>query len=174
MYASDFPHWDFDEPEQTLRQLPAEWRDNVRWRNAARVLPAARAGARCIVSAAAREARLPLDEAPAEGSVRIVEIGGRRIGLYRVGRRAVRARRPLPASRRAALRRNRRDVDRRPRTASSCSARRNGTLRCPWHKWEFDIASGRALADDRLRVRRYAVRVDGAEIVVSLDAPSAG
>ena len=34
MYASDFPHWDFDEPEQTLRQLPAEWRDNIRWRNA--------------------------------------------------------------------------------------------------------------------------------------------
>jgi predicted TIM-barrel fold metal-dependent hydrolase len=34
MYASDFPHWDFDEPEQTLRQLPPEWRDNVRWRNA--------------------------------------------------------------------------------------------------------------------------------------------
>jgi predicted TIM-barrel fold metal-dependent hydrolase len=35
MYASDFPHWDFDEPEQTLRQLPAEWRDAVRWRNGA-------------------------------------------------------------------------------------------------------------------------------------------
>ena len=51
---------------------------------------------------------------------------------------------------------------------------RNGTLQCPWHKWEFDIASGRALADERLRVRRYAVRVDGPEIVVSLDAPSAG
>ncbi len=34
MYASDFPHWDFDEPEQTLRQLPAEWRDRVRWQNA--------------------------------------------------------------------------------------------------------------------------------------------
>jgi predicted TIM-barrel fold metal-dependent hydrolase len=34
MYASDFPHWDFDEPEQTLRQLPESWRENVRWRNA--------------------------------------------------------------------------------------------------------------------------------------------
>ena len=34
MYASDFPHWDFDEPEQTLRQVPGEWRDNVRSRNA--------------------------------------------------------------------------------------------------------------------------------------------
>ena len=34
MFASDFPHWDFDEPEQTLRQLPEEWRDAVRSKNA--------------------------------------------------------------------------------------------------------------------------------------------
>ena len=48
---------------------------------------------------------------------------------------------------------------------------RNGTLRCPWHKWEFDIASGRALADERLRVRRYSVRVQDDEVIVSLNAP---
>ena len=43
MYASDFPHWDFDEPEQTLRQLPEEWRDAVRSGNAVEFfgLPAA-------------------------------------------------------------------------------------------------------------------------------------
>ncbi len=35
MYASDYPHWDFDEPEQTLRKLPEEWREAVRWKNAA-------------------------------------------------------------------------------------------------------------------------------------------
>jgi len=35
MYASDYPHWDFDEPEQTLRLLPKEWREAVRYRNAA-------------------------------------------------------------------------------------------------------------------------------------------
>ena len=34
MYASDFPHWDFDEPEQTIRQLPEAWRENVRAGNA--------------------------------------------------------------------------------------------------------------------------------------------
>jgi uncharacterized protein len=35
MYASDYPHWDFDEPEQTLRALPAEWHEGIRWKNAA-------------------------------------------------------------------------------------------------------------------------------------------
>jgi nitrite reductase/ring-hydroxylating ferredoxin subunit len=44
-------------------------------------------------------------------------------------------------------------------------------VRCPWHKWEFEIATGRCLVDERLRVRRYAVRVDGDEVVVTLDRP---
>jgi predicted TIM-barrel fold metal-dependent hydrolase len=34
-FASDYPHWDYDEPAQTLRTLPAEWREHVAWRNAA-------------------------------------------------------------------------------------------------------------------------------------------
>ncbi len=34
MLASDYPHWDFDEPTQTLRALPVEWRDAVAFGNA--------------------------------------------------------------------------------------------------------------------------------------------
>lgn len=34
-FASDYPHWDFDSPGQTLRTLPPEWREAVAWRNAA-------------------------------------------------------------------------------------------------------------------------------------------
>jgi nitrite reductase/ring-hydroxylating ferredoxin subunit len=119
-----------------------------------------------------REARLPLGDAPAEGDVRLVEVAGRRLGLFRVGDRL------------HAL------ADRCPhRGAPICSGRittpievdgdsvrlgrQASVLRCPWHKWEFEIATGRCLVDERLRLRRYAVRVDGDEIVVSLDPPSA-
>jgi nitrite reductase/ring-hydroxylating ferredoxin subunit len=122
-------------------------------------------------TARAREARLPLREAPAEGDVRLVEVGGRRLGLFRVGDRL------------HAL------ADRCPhRGAPICSGRittpievdgdsvrlgrEASVLRCPWHKWEFEIATGRCLVDERLRLRRYAVRVEGDEIVVSLDRPA--
>jgi nitrite reductase (NADH) small subunit len=122
------------------------------------------------VSPTEREARLPLADAPGEGEVKMIDIGGRRIGLYRVGETLY------------AL------ADRCPhRGAPLCSGSvatavdlrggelvlgtRNGIVRCPWHKWEFDIATGRALADERLRVRRYSVRVQDHEVVVSLDPP---
>ena len=31
-------------------------------------------------------------------------------------------------------------------------------VRCPWHKWDFEIETGRCTVDPRLKVRRYAVR----------------
>jgi len=34
-FASDYPHWDFDEPNLTLRELPADWRDPIMGANAA-------------------------------------------------------------------------------------------------------------------------------------------
>ena len=123
------------------------------------------------MSSAPREARLPLRDAPAEGTVRMLEVGGHRVGLYRVDDTLY------------AL------ADRCPhRGAPLCSGRiatpveaRDGVLtvgkplsivRCPWHKWEYEIATGRCLVDDRLRVRRYGVRVDGDQVVVSLDLPA--
>jgi nitrite reductase/ring-hydroxylating ferredoxin subunit len=117
---------------------------------------------------AQREARLPLDDAPPAGTVRLLEIGGHRIGLVQVDG-------SLHAL-----------ADRCPhRGAPLCSGRiatpievrdgelglggRASILRCPWHKWEFEITTGRCVVDPRLRVRKYAVRLEGDEIVVSLD-----
>ena len=117
-----------------------------------------------------REVRIPLEDAPGEGMVRMLELGSHRIGLYRV------------AGTYHAL------ADRCPhRGAPLCAGtigtpietdgptlivgQRRSIVRCPWHKWEFEIATGRSLVDDRLRVRRYAVRLDGEDVVVTLDRP---
>lgn len=35
--------------------------------------------------------------------------------------------------------------------------RENLILRCPWHQWEFDLETGRQLADPSCRVRVYRV-----------------
>jgi len=33
-------------------------------------------------------------------------------------------------------------------------------LRCPWHGWEFDLATGRSVFDpERMRVKAYPVEV---------------
>lgn len=40
-------------------------------------------------------------------------------------------------------------------------------LSCPWHGWEFDLLSGKALTDPKVRVRRYPTEVlDGTVFVV--------
>ncbi len=39
-------------------------------------------------------------------------------------------------------------------------------LRCPWHEWEYDIATGEALFDPKVRVVTYPVAIiDGAVAV---------
>jgi nitrite reductase (NADH) small subunit len=118
-----------------------------------------------------RETRLPIADAPDEGSARLISIDGIRIGLFRVG------------SHLHAL------ADRCPhRGAPLCAGRvatpigyENGELslgrhasvvRCPWHKWEFEIETGRCLVDEKLRVRRYDIRIEGDEVVVTLDQPT--
>ena len=39
-------------------------------------------------------------------------------------------------------------------------------LKCPWHQWEFDIKTGQALYDEKLRVKTYRVVQEGDEIVL--------
>lgn len=119
----------------------------------------------------ARETRVRLAGPPTDGKVALLDVGGQRVGLYRVDGRL------------HAL------ADRCPHRGAPLCAGLVGTplevlgdeptlglprsvVRCPWHKWEFDIASGRCLVDPKLRVRRYAVRIEGDEAVVSLDRPS--
>ena len=42
-------------------------------------------------------------------------------------------------------------------------------IRCPWHLWEFDIATGVCLVDARARVKTYPVVVEDNQVVVYAD-----
>jgi nitrite reductase/ring-hydroxylating ferredoxin subunit len=42
-------------------------------------------------------------------------------------------------------------------------------IRCPWHLWEFEIATGRCLVDPHVRVKTYPVVVEDGLIVVYAD-----
>jgi nitrite reductase/ring-hydroxylating ferredoxin subunit len=41
-------------------------------------------------------------------------------------------------------------------------------VRCAWHGWEFEIATGRCVADPSVRARTYPVTVEHGQVVVTL------
>jgi 3-phenylpropionate/trans-cinnamate dioxygenase ferredoxin subunit len=123
-----------------------------------------------MATAIAREARLPLAEAPGEGERRLVQLGGRSVGVFRLDGDYFALADRCP-HRGAPLCSSGEVVNAVEGVGDAARVTREGALvRCPWHKWDFEIATGRCPADARLRVRRYPVRVDGEELVVSLDA----
>lgn len=44
--------------------------------------------------------------------------------------------------------------------------RESEILKCPWHQWEFDIKTGQALYDEKLRVKTYRVAQEGEDVVI--------
>ena len=42
------------------------------------------------------------------------------------------------------------------------------TVTCPWHGWEYDVASGACQMDASITVQRFDVKVEGDDIVVSI------
>lgn len=42
-------------------------------------------------------------------------------------------------------------------------------IRCPWHLWEFEIATGHCLVDQRVRVKTYPVSIQDGQLVVEYD-----
>ncbi|HLU60101.1 MAG TPA: Rieske (2Fe-2S) protein [Pseudonocardia sp.] len=97
------------------------------------------------------------------GQRKIVEIEGRSIGVFNVGGRYYALRNACPHA-------GARLCDGvltglvTSRTPGEYTYLRQGEiLRCPWHGWEFDIATGRSWFDPaRTRVRAYEATVEPA------------
>lgn len=45
------------------------------------------------------------------------------------------------------------------------------TLTCPWHGWQFNVATGENCLNPRIAQRRFAVRVEQGEVFVDLAEP---
>ena len=41
-------------------------------------------------------------------------------------------------------------------------------LRCAWHGWEFEVATGRCLADPKVKARTYPVSLSGGDVLVHI------
>ena len=42
------------------------------------------------------------------------------------------------------------------------------TVTCPWHGWQFDVATGQHRANPRLQHPRLAVQIDGDDLYVDV------
>ncbi len=116
------------------------------------------------------ETRLSLAEAPRPGEVRMVEVGGHSIGLFNVDGTLYALADRCP-HRGAPLCRYGQIVGSIQPAGEHLLFSGDGEfVRCPWHKWDFEISSGRSPVAPHLRVRRYAVRLEDDAVVVTLAA----
>lgn len=109
-----------------------------------------------------------VDEFP-EGSRRIVDVGGRLVGVFASNGKFFAVQNLCPHA-----------------LAPICINDLSGTtlpsspgeyvygleglvLRCPWHGWEFDVRTGEALfGTDRRRLAVFAVRAEANKVIVSM------
>ena len=104
----------------------------------------------------------------APGDRKIVEVEGRSIGVFNLGDVFVAVLNICPHAL-APVCRGRVSGTTLPSPPGEYRWGREGEiLACPWHGWEFDLRTGRALAHTRKRLHLYAVTVENDTIYVAL------
>jgi nitrite reductase (NADH) small subunit len=110
----------------------------------------------------------PEDFRRTDAAPRIVEIDGRSVGVFNVDGRfyALHNRCPHRGGTlcEGPLAGTTLPTDRREHVYG----REGRVLRCAWHGWEFDVTTGRALADPGVRARPCAVTIEDGDVVVAL------
>jgi 3-phenylpropionate/trans-cinnamate dioxygenase ferredoxin subunit len=103
------------------------------------------------------------------GERKIVEIDGRSIGVFNVDGRYYALRNVCPHDGAPLCKGLVGPYVQSSGRGEFLYSREGEVLKCPWHEWEFDITTGRALAVERLRVKTYRVEVEGDEVVLYLE-----
>ena len=103
------------------------------------------------------------------GERKIVEVAGREIGVFNIAGDFYALGNVCPHKGGPLCRGRLRPHVVAPAVYEIDHEREDEILKCPWHQWEFDIKTGRALCDRNLRVKTYPVFSEGNEIVLYLD-----
>ena len=112
------------------------------------------------------------DEFPV-GTRRVIRVGGREIGVFNVDGRffAVRNRCPHQGGPLCEGRVFHRVVADRP---GDVRLGDDVLIACPWHGWQYDMATGSAYVPDDPKVRSYRVDVEPGGALACGDAPAPG
>jgi 3-phenylpropionate/trans-cinnamate dioxygenase ferredoxin subunit len=108
---------------------------------------------------AQREWPVALASEISPGGRKIVEVEGRSIGVFNVQGRFVAVRNVCPHELAPVCLGAVRGTALASMPGEYSWGREGEILACPWHGWEFDLLTGRALADKRKRLRLYPVVV---------------
>jgi 3-phenylpropionate/trans-cinnamate dioxygenase ferredoxin subunit len=104
----------------------------------------------------------------APGERKIVEVEGRSIGVFNVHGTLVAALNVCPHQL-APVCRGRLSGTTLPSAPGEFRWGREGEiLACPWHGWEFDLLTGKALADEKKRLRLYPITVENGTVFITL------
>lgn len=106
----------------------------------------------------------PVTELP-PGSRRIVEVGGRSIGVFNIGGKLLAVRNRCPHQGAPLCLGHVQGYWTSTRPHERILDESRPILKCPWHGWEFDLETGRSVAGpDRWRVRTYPTEVERVQV----------
>jgi nitrite reductase/ring-hydroxylating ferredoxin subunit len=98
------------------------------------------------------------------GERKIVEVGGRSIGVFNVGGEFYALRNSCPHQAAPLCRGSVKGMAKPGEPGEYVWEREGEILRCPWHGWEFDIKTGGSIYNPhKTRVRSYEVTVEEEE-----------
>ena len=103
------------------------------------------------------------------GARKIVSVNNREIGVFNIGDRYYALRNSCPHKNGPLCRGRLRPLVVSPGVYQIDYQQEGLVLKCPWHQWEFDLATGQALYDETMRVKTYAAGREGEEVVVYVE-----
>jgi len=114
----------------------------------------------------------PLDEIPEGGGV-LADVGDREVGVFRrdgelhaYDNRCIHQGGPVCTG--EVIGATRRELARGGEVVREILDDREPRLVCPWHGWEYDLVTGEAAHDRRVRLRRFAVTVEDGVVFIDV------